>query len=383
MSSGTQRSAAAAGLHGSVDGDDRNTKARYSNDSSSLIPSARITSLADVELQLIMQCLDSDSLLHLARASKQLLRAADDSFAWKCIELHVPISTDARVAQLVIDASVGVARHGSLFIHHVTHDVDGQRQFTPIDLTPLLTRRVIRLYYGLPFDAIAVTAVRQMQWLVELELHYITRLDRPTFDQLLAPGHRLQRLERFDFDIDVDEAVMQLLVGLPSLQTFNVSECDPVVCGNLAQLHQLTQVSINSTLDFTDEQMHAFMAALATMHQLRRLTIILSAHEQRVMVLPPLPRLERLWIGLANVQSFAFLQHSPHLEYLVVVDCTGFTNDEFVDALLTHWPVHIKRLHVSNSKPFEPEQRLRITHRMQRQPQFPYRDTWSFEGHEF
>jgi len=44
-----------------------------------------LTSLAAVELQLVMQCLDRPSLLALARCNRALLAAASHPFAWQCM----------------------------------------------------------------------------------------------------------------------------------------------------------------------------------------------------------------------------------------------------------------------------------------------------------
>lgn len=334
----------------------------------------RLASLATVEMQLIMQHLDAQSLLRLARCNKSLLHAADQPFAWKFTELFAAILTAVDVAQLLAGTETSLARHAVIKVVHILRGDRTGTSFADADWTPLLARRVTRLLLAAVPQPSQIEVIRRMQWLIELNVRYPSQLNRAQFDLLLAPGHRLHQLELLDVEnILLDSSALQRLAGLPSLKSVVPYRMSPTGWSLLANLPQMTHLTIMTRDVPLPEQMQALNASLATLKHLRDLMIVLRlpyvpAETDVPVVIPPLPMLRRLWIAETLLTSFEFLQHSPNIESITLMGCRGFTNDQFVAALVESWPTHLRRLHTVVSPAFSAGNRALITERMQCPP---------------
>jgi len=383
-SSGTRRSLRDSDAAGEVD-EAPTKRAKYAASADQQHRAASLGSLATVELQLVMQCLDRISLIKLANCSKTLQRASDHPFAWVCVPaVRVGVATDTHAARLpagvsrhaplnivhahVVRLAAGVSRHGPLDIVHMGVPGAGLQRF---DLAPLMSRRVTKLKYTLPLTDGEIDVIRQMRWLIEFNTWmYWNEFDRPRFDRLLAPGHRLDKLEHLDLgQISIDDAAIHLLAGLPSLSRLDPANFNLSDWSLLTLLSNLTHVVIRSEFKHTAADVQAFYTALASLQQLVvcRISMVRSLFNYvrpAIVAIPPLPRLRQLSIQNHAVESFAFLRNLPQLERLCLSNCTGYTNNAVFATLMANWPVNIKKLRVSGGLKLTPTQRHEITARI-------------------
>jgi len=366
-SSGTRRSLRDSDAAGEVD-EAPTKRAKYAASAGQQHRAASLGSLATVELQLVMQCLDRASLIKLANCSKTMQRAADHPFVWKFMPaVRVEVATDAHVARL----AAGVSRHAPLNIVHVTTPGAGLQRF---DLAPLMSHRVTKLKYTIPLTDGEIDVIRQMRWLIELNTWmYWNEFDRPRFDRLLAPGHLLDKLEQLDlFQISIDDAAIRLLVGLPSLNRLDPADFNLRDWSSLTLLPNLTHVAIRSEFKHTAADVQAFYTALASLQQL--VVCIINIHSldtdvrPTIVAIPSLPRLLQLTLSGHQIESFAFLHNLPQLERLSLIDCKGHHSDAVFATLLANWPTNLKKLLIVGRPKLSAAQRHTITARIGCEP---------------
>ena len=379
-SSGTRRSLRDSDAAGEVD-ETPTKRAKGAASADQQHRAASLGSLATVELQLVMQCLDVASLIKLANCSKTLQRAADHPFAWKFMPaVRVGVVTDAHVARL----AAGVSRHAPLNIVHVTPPGACLQRF---DLAPLVAHRVTRLEYILPLTDGEIDAIRQMRWLIELDtLMYWNEFDRPRFDRLLALGHLLDKLEQLDLvQISIDDAAIRLLAGLPSLSRLDPANFNLSDWSSLTLLPNLTHVTIRSEFKHTSD-VQAFYTALASLHQLVVCDISMihsldTDVRQAIVAIPPLPRLLQLRLRYHQIESFAFLRNLPQLERLILINCKGHHSDAVFATLLVNWPTNLKTLIIDGRPQLTSAQRHTITARIGCEPGEQYESSvWSWNA---
>jgi len=369
-SSGTRRSLRDSDAAGEVD-EAPAKRAKCAASAGQQHRAASLGSLATVELQLVMQCLDVASLINLANCSKTMQRAADHPFAWVFVPtVRVCVATDAHAARL----AAGVSRHAPLNIVHVALPRAGLKRF---DLAPLVAHRVTKLKYILTLTNDEIDAIRQMRWLIELNTwKYWNSFDRPRFDRLLAPGHRLDKLEHLDLvHISIDDAAIRLLAGLPSLNSLGPVHPVRFYLSDwslLTLLQQLTRITLEPNSAAGDA--HAYYTALASMPRLLR--CIIRSRCDRVypvipaplvvmpMSIPTIPQLQSLTLTRHRIESFAFLRNLPQLERFFLDGCVVADADDEFATLLANWPAKLKAfLNMSGTMPNNAQCKL-ITTRM-------------------
>ena len=302
-----------------------------------------------------MQCLDKTSLINLANCSKTLQRAADHPFVWKFMPaVRVEVANNAHMAQLTAGVA-GLVRHGTLNIVHV--EVMEDEGFEPFDLTPLVAHRVTRLEYNCDLTDNDIDAIRQMRWLVAFDSENpVHGIQRSSIDRLLAPGHRLDKLEQLPYsEIEIDDAAVRLLAGLPSLNSpgpvhpvrFYMSDWSL-----LPLLQQLTRITIEPNSAAGDAQ--AYYTALASMPRLLWCDIRSRCDPAHPMIPPPpivmpisiptIPQLQSLTLMRHRIESFAFLCNLPQLKRFFLYECVVADADDEFATLLANWPAKLKVL---------------------------------------
>ena len=171
--------------------------------------------LAKVELQLVMQFLDTDSKLKAARCSRQLLQAADHPFAWQGPSVRMRSEDQPQLGPLIRQS---LLRHA------------------PISLTLAVNSEV---------PVAEVAAIPRLRELV------VSCVDEPIgFDPQLLALPALQRLQRLRVQCHPPVSTMRLLPTLPALRTLELFELDESAdCSWLPGMPALTDLEVTG-VDF-------------------------------------------------------------------------------------------------------------------------------------
>jgi len=377
-SSGTRRSLCDSDAAGEVD-EAPTKRAKCAASADQHHRAASLGSLATVELQLVMQCLDRTSLIKLANCSKTLQRAADHPFAWVYVPtVRVGVATDADVARL----ASGVSRHAPLNIVHAA--APGAVGFERFDLAPLVTHRVTKLTYNHELADSQIDAIRQMRWLVQFSTSpHWNDFNRSEFDRLLAPGHQLDKLEQLDLRrISIDADAIRLLVGLPSLNRLDPFSFNLSVWTSLTLLPNLTHVAIRSEFKHTAADVQAFYTALASLQQLRSCRIVVQRtlmqrmHPKPVVAIPPLPRLRHLTLSGHQIESFAFLRNLPQIKILYLCECDAYCRADVFATLMANWAPRLRHFLIIGADPLTSQQHRMIAARIDSVPRDDGDDAW-------
>jgi hypothetical protein len=168
-----------------------------------------LSTLATVELQLIMHCCDISSLLALARCSRFTLAAASDCFAWKCapplavqwIMLYQPPT------YVIVQIFSSLVRLGRISLTwHLSPQSLAQDDFTQLADLPLVELAFVRSN---------LIRARHVKWISE--------------GLQLCDRKRMLKALHFDFQSIGDEgaaALTELLSLCPSLLSLDLSSCN-------------------------------------------------------------------------------------------------------------------------------------------------------------
>ena len=157
-------------------------------------PAMPLSSLADIELRLVSQCLSGHDLLSFARCSRRMFHAADDPFAWA----HSPV--DVHTDQLELLPESRLLRHAPIALVWISH------LFRLSDLQPQLrpSQRIVSI------DTRLATRLEWNFWLI---------LDDPCFLGLTTVRmHTESNSNRQALTPDM----MRALCALPLLHTLSI-----------------------------------------------------------------------------------------------------------------------------------------------------------------
>jgi len=225
-------------------------------------------------------------------------------------------------------------------------DVNGAE----LDLSPLLQLpRLCRIHVTGSPQASQCGVLQRMSDLTSL---VVSMCSSAALSALLRSPHSLQRLEELEItDTVIDPSMMAALSKLPALTALWPKSIRPECWAGLAGLPQLRSLKLTWERSFNSAQRSALTAALANLPHLTDLSIKLA--EDHSFDGPPLalalPALRVLCLRWLRVPSLSFLQRSPLLESLNLVQCTEMSAADVMASLRAHPLPGIRHLHLSSS----------------------------------